>query len=168
VLTSGLIPSLPPSYSSALASSSGAALGAASSFGRRAGAGLGLDKLREYVLPDAIVGAISTGVGMSVEGGRRVLAPLDPFTLPATLGRNSGNTLSVNDKDLGPNETGDDKSKNTMKPMTEEEEERVNSLRDELDGLVASSCVICEGTVAAIGRGFIREGEEVEEDWSLY
>lgn len=161
-----MIPSLPPSYSSALASSSSTALGAASSFGRRAGAGLGLDKLREYVLPDVIVGAISTGVSVSVEGGRRVLAPLDPFTLPGTLGKSSGNAINGLE-----GQKNDEKSSSDLnlkvKAMTEEEEERVKALRDELDGLVASSCAICEGSVAAVGRGFIRDGEEIREDWSL-
>lgn len=43
----------------------------------------------------------------------------------------------------------------------EEEEEEKARLRDRLDELVASVCVLCEGAIASVERPFVDEGEEM-------
>lgn len=103
-------------------------------------------------MPDAVVSAISTGVSVGVAGGKRVLAPLDPFSEP-----NSRAQAAVALEKVGPGRSS----------KSAEEEERVEQLRDELDGLVASACVLCEGVIGSIGRPFVSEREEEQDEWVL-
>jgi hypothetical protein len=155
-LTSGLIPAPPPLYASALAQ-----VGRVTRKGAGAAASIpfvGLDRLREFILPDAIVGAISAGVSVGVSSGRRVLDPLSSASPSEGRARLAA---------LGQTSTEADGHANAVAPSRKmEEEERIEELRDELDSLVASACVVCDGSVNAIARPFISEREGVDE-WTL-
>lgn len=191
-LTSGLVPALP---NAALANmgflkdGSKAAANAAQ-VARQAGlsglqagarglgnvtAAVGLDKLRELVVPDAVISAISAGVSVSVAGGRRVLAPLDPFSNPATdwvagsrtaaqrraaLVASSESEANVNGIDGAVVKSGVGSARSI------EDQERIQQLRDQLDALIAGSCPMCDGTANAIGRPFIT-GKDAADEWAL-
>ncbi|KAJ1026321.1 hypothetical protein NDA16_002408 [Ustilago loliicola] len=192
-LTSGLVPALP---SSALANMGflkdgsktvvNVAQGArqAGLSGLQAGArglgnvtaAVGLDKLRELVVPDAVISAISAGVSVSVAGGRRVLAPLDPFSNPATdwvagsrtaARRRAAAIAASSDSDANANGADIAGNKNAIgSARSIEDQERIQQLRDQLDALIAGSCPMCDGTANAIGRPFITDKEAAEE-WAL-
>ncbi len=51
--------------------------------------------------------------------------------------------------------------------MSIEDEEKVEALREELDGLVASACVLCDGAQAMISRPFVSEKEKLRDEWAL-
>lgn len=188
-LTSGLVPALP---SSALANmgflkdGSRAAVNAAQG-ARQVGmnglqasarglgnvtAAMGLDKLRERVVPDAVISAISAGVSVSVAGGRRVLAPLDPFSNPTTdwvagsrtAAQRRTATLTTasgaNDGQDGPNKNAIGSARGI------EDQERIQQLRDQLDALIAGSCPMCDGSANAISKPFISDKEAADE-WAL-
>ncbi|SPO29308.1 related to DigA protein [Ustilago trichophora] len=192
-LTSGLVPALP---SSALANMGflkdgskavvNVAQGArnAGLSGLQAGArglgnvtaAVGLDKLRELVVPDAVISAISAGVSVSVAGGRRVLAPLDPFSNPASdwvagsrtaAQRRAAAMVASTDSDANGNSTKEGANKNAIgSARSIEDQERIQQLRDQLDALIAGSCPMCDGTANAIGRPFISDKEAADE-WAL-
>ena len=192
-LTSGLVPALP---SSALANMgflkdgpkamANAAQGArqAGLSGFQAGArglgnvtaAVGLDKLRELVVPDAVISAISAGVSVSVAGGRRVLAPLDPFSNPATdwvagsrtaAQRRAAAMAASEESEANGNGAEGAAARNAIgSARSMEDQERIQQLRDQLDALIAGSCPMCEGTANAIGRPFISEKEAADE-WTL-
>ncbi|SNX87383.1 related to DigA protein [Melanopsichium pennsylvanicum] len=195
-LTSGLVPALP---NSALANMGflkdgskavvNVAQGArqAGLSGLQAGArglgnvtaAVGLDKLREMVVPDAVISAISAGVSVSVAGGRRVLAPLDPFSNPTTdwvagsrtaAQRRAAAMMVSNDSyanGVDNTEGGNGKGKNTFgSARSIEDQERIQQLRDQLDALIAGSCPMCDGTANAIGRPFVSDKEAADE-WAL-
>lgn len=186
-LTGGLIPSLPPSYAAAVASSMNSTANAAFAAAQKAATGgmgtvtngvnlLGLDKLRELILPDAIVGAISASVSVGVASGRKALAPLDPFADPTASLRAKPAGLDdvLNGKvDIEQEEDGNiirSGQKTQMNIARRgrklEEEQRIAELREELDGLVASACILCDGSVQAINRPFVTDANELEE-WEL-
>ena len=48
-----------------------------------------------------------------------------------------------------------------------EDEEKIEQLRDELDSLVASSCVLCEGALSMLSRPFVNDKEKVRDEWAL-
>ncbi|KAH0445458.1 hypothetical protein IEQ34_025453 [Dendrobium chrysotoxum] len=183
----GLIPSLPPSYAAAVASSMNSTANAALLAAQKAATGsmgtvtngvnlLGLDKLRELILPDAIVGAISASVSVGVASGRKALAPLDPFAdptaslraKPAGLGENlNGKNDFEEEEDGNINHSGQKAHLNIARRGKKlEEEQRIAELREELDGLVASACILCDGSVQAINRPFVTDAQEIEE-WEL-
>lgn len=192
-LTSGLVPALPSSAlanmgflkdgSKAVANVAQGARQAGLS-GLQAGArglgnvtaAVGLDKLRELVVPDAVISAISAGVSVSVAGGRRVLAPLDPFSNPATdwvagsrtaAQRRAAAMVASSDSDaVGNGAEGAVNKKAFGLARSIEDQERIQQLRDQLDALIAGSCPMCDGTANAIGRPFITDKEAAEE-WAL-
>lgn len=127
-----------------------------------------LDKLREYILPDAIVGAISAGVSVGVSSGRRVLDPL--AATPAELrDRKVAAIVAASSSAVpngGENAAAPTGATGTVPARKAEEEERIEELRDELDGLVASACVVCDGSVSAVAAPFVGEREAVDE-WAL-
>lgn len=171
-LTGGIVPALPPSYADAINSSSRATpkdnnvdTGTLQSGGLQL---LGLDKLRELVLPDAIVGAISASVSMSVEGGRKVLAPLDPFADPTASLRAKPVGIGITqDDELGKSGEGHESEWSTrVRGRRREGEEQVQNLREEMDSLVASACILCDGSIQMINRPFIADPSELRE-WEL-
>ncbi|PWZ03605.1 hypothetical protein BCV70DRAFT_170440 [Testicularia cyperi] len=184
-LTSGLVPALPSSVlanmgflkdgSKAVVSAANAGLNGLQAGARGLGnvtAAVGLDKLRELVVPDAVISAISAGVSVSVAGGRRVLAPLDPFSNPAsdwvagsrTAAQRRAAAASIADEKNGFHEGGHTRSVATARSI--EEQERIQQLRDQLDALIAGSCPVCDGAANAIGRPFISDKEDTDE-WAL-
>lgn len=156
MLTEGRIPSLPPAYSTAVS-------GKAGRRGKEVNMGalnlLGLDKLREMVLPDVIVEAISAGVSVSVAGGRKVLAPLDPFADPTA-------TLRALPREQKLTEATKDGGSQAKGGRRHEDEERVDELRRELDSLVANACTLCDGSIHAINRPFVTDPADLL-DWEL-
>lgn len=178
-LTSGVVPSLPPQYASVISSTpssdikSGAAALEKGQIAISASTGLGLDKLRDLVSPDAIVGAISAGVSVGVAGGKNLLAPLDPFADPrqsmGSLGAKSALALTSSpsqqqqQQQLANTKAGDLASGGRLA----EKQELIEDLRDELDGLVASACLLCEGSVATIARPFVNDREAEIDEWAL-
>ncbi|WOO79548.1 Vacuolar protein sorting-associated protein 18 [Vanrija pseudolonga] len=54
----------------------------------------------------------------------------------------------------------------TRKKRDPDEEARAEAARKEIDSLVAGVCPLCEGSVAAIDKPFIREDEDLS-DWAL-
>ncbi|SJX65713.1 related to DigA protein [Sporisorium reilianum f. sp. reilianum] len=193
-LTSGLVPAL---QSSALASvgflkdGSKAVVSAAQEASKVGMSGLqasarglgnvsaavGLDKLRELVVPDAVISAISAGVSVSVAGGRRVLAPLDPFSNPTTdwvagsrtaAQRRAAALVASSEGDANGNGADEDGVNKVTIGSTRsiEDQERIQQLRDQLDALIAGSCPMCDGTANAIGRPFISDKEAADE-WAL-
>lgn len=211
-VTSGLIPGLPPSLtgaapgvgggnSSATAPDGATAAGNSNSdsLTKRAGAsaaaaavasgvnavgagvGRGLDRL-----PEAIIGVLSAGLSVSVAGGRRVLAPLDPFTEPVVLygGGNApapvtGDGAAEADPQAAlPDGTAASTTALETRRMREEVAE-VERLRGEMDALIAGACPLCEGSIADLGRGLVGAGggsgrgerdaqsAREEEEWAL-
>ncbi|PWN40101.1 hypothetical protein IE81DRAFT_325904 [Ceraceosorus guamensis] len=154
-LTAGLIPALPPSYASALASMSRAAVTLPLG---------GLNSLREYVLPDQVISAISAGVSVGVSSSRKVLDPL----ARNEAWRNSSAAAAQPE----PESAGAGAGATATATATEEEEERIEKLRDELDGILASACAVCDGAVSAISRPFVNvaasnvDAKEAD-DWAL-
>lgn len=173
-MTDGLIPALPPSYASVVRESTatlqadGNLQGSLSKAASVAG-GLGFDRLREIMLPDAVVSAISQGVSISVAGGKRVLAPLDPFSEP------TAGALRMPGFGLGGMQSpGMNATRNVSGGKGDvnggisiEDEEKIEQLRDELDSLVASSCVLCEGALSMLSRPFVNDKEKVRDEWAL-
>ncbi|UZJ55107.1 hypothetical protein CBS101457_004427 [Exobasidium rhododendri] len=158
-LTNGQVPSLPPAYSTVLSDGK-------SRRGKEVNLGalnlMGLEKLRELVLPDVIVEAISAGVSVSVAGGRKVLAPLDPFADPtATLRALPKEQIKKPEKD-----SVDKEQLQSMGGRRREEEEKVEEVRRELDSLVANACMLCDGSIQAINRPFVTDADDLQ-DWEL-
>ena len=92
----------------------------------------GLDQLRKLVLPDALLGIIGGAIpGKQLMG--RVGGGFGGYEQP---------TPTVN------------LSASAKKEAGEKQE-----LREALDDLLASSCVLCEGAIASVDRGFVDEGE---------
>lgn len=160
MLTDGRIPRLSPAYSATVIASDNKAVGRRSKDVNMSALNMmGLDKLRELVLPDVIVEAISAGVSVSVAGGRKVLAPLDPFADP---------TASLRAR---PNEPVIDKANEDHEATSKtgrrwEDEEKVEEVRQELDSLVANACILCDGSIHAINRPFIADANDLQ-DWEL-
>ncbi|KAK0565646.1 tethering complex subunit [Tilletia horrida] len=190
-LTDGLVPAIPSSYNSVVrnvlkpgqqlvgeAARKGTAVAMAGITGVTTG--LGLDRLREYIVPDAVVSAIAAGVNLGVAGGKQILAPLDPFEEPivgaqarAALMQKTGSGASAaaaeNGWQNGSGSGGNVKSGAATRGvvLNAEDEERVEEIRDELDSLVAKGCVLCDGAAAAIGRPLVQEVETREDDWAI-
>ncbi|KAK0526251.1 tethering complex subunit [Tilletia horrida] len=194
-LTDGLVPAIPSTYGSAVVRNvlkpgqqlvgKGTAVAMAGLTGVTTG--LGLDRLREFIVPDAVVSAISAGVSLGVAGGKQILAPLDPFEEPlvgsqakaAFLQQKNGagalNGLGPDGADAATGGAGGNRraalraraggEKGLI--LNAEDEERVEEIRDELDSLVAKGCVLCDGAAAAIGRPLVQEAEAREVDWAI-
>lgn len=130
---------------------------------------MGLDKLREMVLPDVIVEAISAGVSVGVAGGRKVLAPLDPFADPsASLRALPKDQLQRLKNGVDPQDEKVDGQQYSVVNggRRSEEQEKVEELRRELDSLVANACTLCDGSIQAINRPFTSDLKAMQE-WEL-
>ncbi|GAA6004427.1 hypothetical protein JCM10207_000722 [Rhodosporidiobolus poonsookiae] len=135
---------------------------------RRATAGLGLlddspaslklaaqasvqavDQLRRLVLPDAL---------LSVIGG--AIPPL-----PGAVGGGGKVRLGANGRAVsgsGPaGAAGQDAAALAQSASARREAKEKLELREQLDELLAKECVLCEGAVASIERGFVEDGEEM-------
>lgn len=183
--TSGLIPSLPATYAAAVATNGQVATsqdqGTNTSLTRRAGAtaaaavsGVGLDRL-----PEAIISVLSAGVSVSVAGGKRVLAPLDPFSDPVVRytprntsdggaaaghkGLTNGHTDATLDGQFNSNGESVLQSR-----QAREEAEQVAQLRDEMDCILAAACPLCEGSLTDLGKGFLLTGSDALNDEVLH
>ncbi|KAE8215675.1 hypothetical protein CF327_g1075 [Tilletia walkeri] len=186
-LTDGLVPAIPSTYTSAVVRNvfkpgqqlvgEAARKGTAAAMAGITGvtSGLGLDRLREYIVPDAVVSAISAGVSLGVAGSKQILAPLDPFEEPlvgsqaraAWIQKSGGvNGVASAGNSIGGARTPTGAGEKGI-VLNAEDEERVEEIRDELDSLVAKGCVMCDGAAAAIGRPLIQEAEAREDDWAI-
>jgi vacuolar protein sorting-associated protein 18 len=45
--------------------------------------------------------------------------------------------------------------------------EKLEKMREELDGLLAGSCVLCDSVVAGLDKPFLMSGEEEEGEWAI-
>ncbi|CAO1621017.1 unnamed protein product [Parajaminaea phylloscopi] len=190
-VTSGLIPALPTSLLTAVHSSShepsgkkgaNATNATSESLTRRAGAtaaaavsGVGLDRL-----PEAIINVLSAGVSVSVAGGKRVLAPLDPFSEPvinyAVRGSDNRPDLEESAQARSNGHDGVEGELQATESRTRrarEEAEQVAQLRDEMDSILAATCPLCEGSLADLGKSFMApdgipdaRGGGMEAPWS--
>ncbi|SCV68374.1 BQ2448_495 [Microbotryum intermedium] len=93
----------------------------------------GLDQLRKLVLPDALLGAIGGAI---------------PGTGKLRLGGGGRDPSTLTRLDMPANH---------VRKVSDNKE----SLREALDDLLASSCVLCEGGIASVDREFVEEGEEL-------
>lgn len=177
-VTAGVVPALP----TAAAASAGAQNGgrtqsvqqesaatsyAVSSLSRRAGistaaaqaaaavSGVGLDRL-----PEAIIGVLSAGVSVSVAGGKRVLAPLDPFSEPVVkYTPRTAASASVAAKDGNDDGVAEGEDEDAFATRREREEMReVSRLREEMDAIIAANCPLCEGSLPDLSRSFLARG----------
>ncbi|EPQ27167.1 uncharacterized protein PFL1_05448 [Pseudozyma flocculosa PF-1] len=133
---------------------------------------LGLDKLRDIVSPETILSLLSTGVSAGVAGGRRALAPLDPFSTPtaaSTWVTPRQSLIHPSSSSIPAAGAGAALTTTTTTTMTtatrKEEEETRSSLMAQLDGLIAAECPLCSAAVGDIARPFVAKGEE--EEWAL-
>lgn len=151
---------------------------------------LGLDRL-----PETLLGVLTAGVSVSVAGGRRVLAPLDPFSEPvlgykprvvpsssAALGEGgAASGASASPSAVGGGAEGGGASTRLLTRRQREELAAVERVRDEMDAILAASCPLCEGSLADLAKPFLggaggaaggsgtlaaREARE-EEEWAL-
>jgi hypothetical protein len=159
MLTDGQIPRLPPAYSATIAADNKAAGRRSKDVNMSALNMMGLDKLRELVLPDVIVEAISAGVSVGVAGGRKVLAPLDPFADPTA-------SLRARPREQVITKADEDNNADLKTGRRREDEERIEEVRQELDSLVANACTLCDGSIQAINRPFIADANDLQ-DWEL-
>lgn len=97
----------------------------------------GLDQLRKLVLPDALLGII----GGAIPGKQLIGRVGGPF--------GSGGDGVV--PSVGAN----------LSSSAKQEAGEKQGLREALDELLASSCVLCEGAITSVDRGFVDEGEEM-------
>lgn len=172
-LTAGLVPSLPPQYASVISSTSasdskpGLVASATGQGAAAASTALGLDKLRDLISPDAIVGAISAGVSVGVAGGKNLLAPLDPFANPrhSMAAASARSSLAITPQQAQQPVVA--KADGADGGRMAEKQEQIEELRDELDGLVASACILCDGSVSTIARPFVSDREAEIDEWAL-
>lgn len=124
----------------------------------RAGAavsGVGLDRL-----PETLINVLSAGVSVSVAGGRRVLAPLDPFSEPVVTytprsNKNSASAPANTTKAEGTRNTNGAAATTIESRRAREEMEEVERLREEMDAIIAGSCPMCEGSLADLNKSFL-------------
>ncbi|GAA5878842.1 hypothetical protein JCM1840_000732 [Sporobolomyces johnsonii] len=101
-----------------------------------------VDQLRKLVLPDALLSAI----GGAIPGSTKVKGSFPSF------GVGGGG---------GPNRLAQDATALAQGASAKKEAGEKQGLREQLDELLASSCVLCEGAVNSLDRAFVEEGEEM-------
>lgn len=183
-VTSGLIPPLPTGLtnngsSNESATSAQTAVNNLSltrrtaAMGAAAVSGVGLDRL-----PEALISVLSAGVSVSVASGRKVLAPLDPFSQSQTY-----QTRVATDPNGGTGGGTEEKEQEKQTRLIlesrrqREQVEEVERLREEMDEIIAGACPLCEGSLSDLAKGFVSSGgaggvvrrEELqeEEEWAL-
>ncbi|GAA5995221.1 tethering complex subunit PEP3 [Rhodotorula paludigena] len=111
-----------------------------------------VDQLRKLVLPDALLSAI--GGAIPIPGAPKVRG--FPSIGVGSLGFGSANGNGH------PRRRIDEQAGETAPTARETAESREKqALRRQLDDLIASSCVLCEGAIAAVDRGFVEDGEDM-------
>lgn len=93
-------------------------------------------------LPEALISVLSAGVNVGVAGSKRVFAPLDPFL--STPAYNAPQQQPETEQGAAGRRRGD-----------EEKEREIARLRDEMDGIIAAACPLCEGSLADLQRPFV-------------
>ncbi|GAA5918386.1 hypothetical protein JCM1841_003937 [Sporobolomyces salmonicolor] len=100
-----------------------------------------VDQLRKLVLPDALLSAI----GGAIPGSTKVKGSFPSF------GGGGG----------GANRLAQDATALAQGASAKKEAGEKQGLREQLDELLASSCVLCEGAVNSLNKAFVEEGEEM-------
>ncbi|BGP36576.1 tethering complex subunit [Rhodotorula kratochvilovae] len=105
-----------------------------------------VDQLRKLVLPDALLSAIGGAIPLPTAPSLRGFP-----SLGGRAGAQAGSTARVRRADA---------AREQPERETKESREK-DALRRQLDELIASACVLCEGAIAAVDRGFVEDGEEM-------
>ncbi|KAJ8297008.1 Vacuolar protein sorting-associated protein 18 [Rhodotorula toruloides] len=104
-----------------------------------------VDQLRKLVLPDALMSAIGGAI------------PLPSGTVQKVRSSFAGApTSSRRSRDL---QQGRGEKVPSAREVKEEQEKE--ALRRQLDDLIASECVLCEGAIRNVDKGFVEDGEEM-------
>ncbi|GAA6046606.1 hypothetical protein JCM3770_006235 [Rhodotorula araucariae] len=110
-----------------------------------------VDQLRRLVLPDALLSAIGGALPLPAAPSLRGFPSLGGRGGGA--GAQPGSTARARRADA-------DAVSGLPKRETKESREK-DALRRQLDEVIASACVLCEGAIAAVDRGFVEDGEEM-------
>jgi len=115
----------------------------------------GLDQLRKLVLPDALLGAIGGAIPGStkIKGGFQTLSAGVGAGLGVGGGGTGGGTVSTR--------AVQDATTLAQGASAKKEAGEKRELREQLDELLASSCVLCEGAVNSLDKPFVDDGEEM-------
>ncbi|WFC99565.1 hypothetical protein MYAM1_002310 [Malassezia yamatoensis] len=122
---------------------------------------LKLDKLREHVRPQAIVDAISTGINVSVAGGRRVFAPLDLFS----ESRLDENASMSGDANLHPSATSSGKHLEARQHSA-----AFDAARSEMNSIIAGACPVCTLSVQQVAFPFVDQAQhdaQEQDAWAI-
>lgn len=105
-----------------------------------------VDQLRKLVLPDALLSAIGGAI-----------------PLPAVPGVNGSARarLGANGRAASSAAAAVDAASLAQSKSAKREAKEKLQLREQLDELLARECVLCEGAIGNIERGFVEEGEEM-------
>ncbi|GAA5923143.1 tethering complex subunit PEP3 [Sporobolomyces koalae] len=109
----------------------------------------GLDQLRKLVLPDALLGAI----GGAIPGSTKIKGGFQ--SIGAGVAGISGAVIPIT------RTTTQDATTLAKGASAKKEAGEKRQLREQLDELLASSCVLCEGAIKELDRPFFEEGEEM-------
>ncbi|GAA5972280.1 hypothetical protein JCM11641_002389 [Rhodosporidiobolus odoratus] len=105
-----------------------------------------VDQLRKLVLPDALLSAIGGAIPLPNSGGGRVRGA-NGRSAGAGTGAGGGGAM--------------DAATLAQSASARREAKEKLELREQLDELLARECVLCEGAIGSIERGFVEEGEEM-------
>ncbi|GAA5965015.1 hypothetical protein JCM8115_005683 [Rhodotorula mucilaginosa] len=121
-----------------------------------------VDQLRKLVLPDALLSAIGGAIPLPSGGGAAITNTMRSLGngLATPLGAAKSNS---NNGRRNPRQNGslDQSAHRELSAREKREEEEKEQWRKQLDDLIASECVLCEGAIDAIDRGFVEEGESM-------
>lgn len=114
-----------------------------------------VDQLRKLVLPDALLSAIGGAIPLPAGGGAAITNTMRSLGggLASPLGSSGGGRSQ---RQYGAAEQSVHRELSAREKRDEEEKEK---LRKQLDDLIASECVLCEGAIETIDRGFVEDGE---------
>lgn len=105
-----------------------------------------VDQLRKLVLPDALMSAIGGAI------------PLPSGTVQKVRSSLAGTPASSRRRSRDVQQGRGEKVPSAREVKQEQEKE---ALRRQLDDLIASECVLCEGAIRNVDKGFVDEGEEM-------
>ncbi|GAA5866874.1 hypothetical protein JCM3774_004586 [Rhodotorula dairenensis] len=119
-----------------------------------------VDQLRKLVLPDALLSAIGGAIPLPAGGGAAITNTMRSLGggLTTPLGRGGGG--GGGGRSPRPNGAAEQSPLHReLSAREKRDEEEKEKLRKQLDDLIASECVLCEGAIDAIDRGFVEDGE---------